>query len=426
MKEERTKKEKKVSPKVNINVIKLIGIGIVALILIGYLLYAVYGLIANPTDVLMVENGTVSEEEEATGYIIREEQVIKGNNYKNGMVQVKTEGERAAKDENVFRYYSAGEEELTKKIEELDQKIDEASDAENTAPLSSDIRVLDKEIEEKLAAIAKTNDIQKIEEYKKDIQKAITKKTNIVGENSPAGSYLKQLIEERRKLENQLNSGSEYVKAPVSGMVSYKVDGLEDVLTPDGFANLNQEFLDGLNLKTGQVVSNNSECGKIVNNYECYIATIMKKEKTHDIKVGSSLSLRFSNADEVPATVEYYQEQEDDNVLVVFYIKEDVEELINYRKISFDVVFWSNTGLKVPNTAIIKENNLSYVVRSRAGYLDKILVKIIKENDTYSLIGSYDTDELKELGFDSSEIRSMKSISLYDEVLINPTVDQAQ
>ena len=42
------------------------------------------------------------------------------------MVQIKTEGEKCAKDENIFRYYTTGEEELIKKIQELDEQIDEA------------------------------------------------------------------------------------------------------------------------------------------------------------------------------------------------------------------------------------------------------------------------------------------------------------
>lgn len=85
------------------------------------------------------------------------------------------------------------------------------------------------------------------------------------------------MIQERKNYENQLNSGSEYIKAPMSGVVSYKVDGLEDVLTPDDFSSYNRSFFEGLNLKTGQTVATNTECGKVVNNYECYIATIIKK-----------------------------------------------------------------------------------------------------------------------------------------------------
>lgn len=398
---------------------KKITIAIVVILLIAYGVFSVYQLIRNPTDVFMIENGKVALEEEAVGYVIREEQVVQGKNYKNGMVPIKAEGQRAAKNEPIFRYYSSGEEELIKKIEELDQKIDEAQASENTTVFPSDIKVLDKEIETKLEEISKLNNLQKIEEYKKSIDKAIAKKTEIIGKNSSSNT-MKKLIEERSSYETKLNSGSESITAPESGMVSYKVDGLEKVLTPNDFSTLNKDFLEGLNLKTGQVIATNSESGKIVNNYICYIATILPQEKVHDIKQDSKVTIRLSSSKEVEAKVVFYQEQ-DENVLAVFQISQAVEELINYRKISFDIIYWSFSGLKVPNSAIIQENNLSYVVRNRAGYLDKILVEVKKNNNTYSIIDSYDTDELKELGFTSSEIRKMKSISLYDEILTHPS-----
>ena len=148
------------------------------------------------------------------------------------------------------------------------------------------------------------------------------------------------MIQERKNYENQLNSGSEYIKAPMSGVVSYKVDGLEDVLTPDDFSSYNRSFFEGLNLKTGQTVATNTECGKVVNNYECYIATIIKKEQLHDIEQGDKLNLRLSNGDEISSSVEYAMEQTDDDVLVVFKISKDVEKLISNRKISFDIIFW--------------------------------------------------------------------------------------
>lgn len=398
---------------------KKITIAIVVILLIAYGVFSVYQLIRNPTDVFMIENGKVALEEEAVGYVIREEQVVQGKNYKNGMVPIKAEGQRAAKNEPIFRYYSSGEEELIKKIEELDQKIDEAQASENTTVFPSDIKVLDKEIETKLEEISKLNNLQKIEEYKKSIDKAIAKKTEIIGKNSSSNT-MKKLIEERSSYETKLNSGSESITAPESGMVSYKVDGLEKVLTPNDFSTLNKDFLEGLNLKTGQVIATNSESGKIVNNYICYIATILPQEKVHDIKQDSKVTIRLSSSKEVEAKVVFYQEQ-GENVLAVFQISQAVEELINYRKISFDIIYWSFSGLKVPNSAIIQENNLSYVVRNRAGYLDKILVEVKKNNNTYSIIDSYDTDELKELGFTSSEIRKMKSISLYDEILTHPS-----
>ena len=408
--------EEKIDVKRKKNKIKIVLVSILVVLIITYATYAAWQLFAHPTDVFLVEEGSISEEQRAEGYIIRNETKVQGNNYKNGIVQIKTEGEKCAKDENIFRYYSSGEDELVKKIQELDEKIDEAQKKDTTTILPSDIKLLDKEIDLRLAEISKNNDIQKISEYKKEIENYITKKTNIVGENSQAGSYLSNLIQERKNYENQLNSGSEYLKAPMSGVVSYKVDGLEDVLTPDDFSSFNRSFFDSLNLKTGQTIATNTECGKVVNNYVCYIATILKKDQLHDIKQGSSLKLRLSNGDEISSTVENLTEQTNDDVLVVFKISKDVEKLISNRKISFDIIFWQYSGYKVPNSAIIKENNLAYVIRNRAGYLTRVLVKVEKENENYSIIDNYSSDDLKEMGYNSSDLNVSTKINMYDEI----------
>ena len=161
-----------------------------------------------------------------------------------------------------------------------------------------------------------------------------------------------------------------------------------------------------------------------LNNYECYIATIIKKEQLHDIEQGDKLNLRLSNGDEISSSVEYAMEQTDDDVLVVFKISKDVEKLISNRKISFDIIFWQYSGYKVPNTAIIKENDLAYVVRNRAGYLTRVLVKVEKENDSYSIIDNYSSDELKEMGYNSSELNVSTKINMYDEIqtIANPEI----
>ena len=49
----------------------------------------------------------------------------------------------------------------------------------------------------------------KITEYNKEIKNLVTKKSKLTGENSSAGSYLKQLYNQRTALEEELNSGAE-------------------------------------------------------------------------------------------------------------------------------------------------------------------------------------------------------------------------
>ena len=137
------KKQQKKNKKFNIKVLlknkKLFLAYILIAIAVIYCFYKVFVLIQNPTDTFTVEQGKIYQEEANTGYIIREETVVKGSNYKNGMSQIKTEGERVAKNEAIFRYYSNNEENLVKKIAELDEKIDEAMNGQ-TELLSSDIK----------------------------------------------------------------------------------------------------------------------------------------------------------------------------------------------------------------------------------------------------------------------------------------------
>ena len=398
----------------------------VIFLVVLYLIYTIYLLVKQPTDIFTLEEGTLYSEETDIGYIIRDEVVIQGENYKNGMEKIKAEGEKVAVNEAVFRYYTRNEDTLKEKIAELDTKIQEAMASETNVIPAADIRSLETQIDEKLLEISSINDTTKLEEYKKEINELITKKANIAGDLSPQGSYLKELIEERRNYESELNSGAEYINSSKSGVVSYKVDGLEEVLKPteECLSTLSKEYLEQLDLQTGKTIPTSEECGKIVDNTYCYIATISNTEEAKNAKVNDSINVRLPSGEEVSAEIIYTLQEDSGDMVLVLRIEKGVEELINYRKISFDLIWWSETGLKIPNQAIVKEDDLAYVVRNRAGYLNKILVKVKREGEKYSIVEVYGTEELQELGFTSEEIMSYKKINLYDEVILNPDLSK--
>ena len=392
---------------------------ILALVFI-YAVYLVAKLVQNPTNTFMVTNGKISQEESDIGYIIREETVVKGQNYKNGMVKIKNEGEKVAKGDSVFRYYSSGEEELKNKIAELDVEIQSLMQNEKSS-FPSDVKLLESQIEKELDSIYGLNNAQKIQEYKKNINSYITKKAKI---SSPSNSRLKELLRQREEYENRLTSDSENVNAPESGIVSFRVDGLESVLTTEDFTKFNKSFLQDLKLKTGQTVASSEEVGKIINNYQCYIVFNSNTNEAKNSKVGDTIKIRVQNSDTLKASVENIIDEDDESKTITVKITNDVEKLIAYRKISFDIIWWDAEGFRIPNEAIKEENGLSYVVRNRNGYYNKMLVKILKQNDEYCIVRQYKTEELEELGFTSSQIYSMRNIALYDEIVLNPTDEQ--
>ena len=392
---------------------------ILALVFI-YAVYLVAKLVQNPTNTFMVTNGKISQEESDIGYIIREETVVKGQNYKNGMVKIKNEGEKVAKGDSVFRYYSSGEEELKNKIAELDVEIQSLMQNEKSS-FPSDVKLLESQIEKELDSIYGVNNAQKIQEYKKNINSYITKKAKI---SSPSNSRLKELLSQREEYENRLTSDSENVNSPESGIVSYRVDGLESVLTTEDFTKFSKNFLQDLKLKTGQTVASSEEVGKIINNYQCYIVFNSNTNEAKNSKVGDTIKIRVQNSDTLKASVENIIDEDDESKTITVKITNDVEKLIAYRKISFDIIWWDAEGFRIPNEAIKEKNGLSYVVRNRNGYYNKMLVKILKQNDEYCIVRQYKTEELEELGFTSSQIYSMRNIALYDEIVLNPTDEQ--
>ena len=425
--EEKTKVKSNNSKKKNNKLIKLLKkhkrkiLMLALLCIVIYIIYAVIQLIKDPTDTVYVEMGQIQEEEIAVGYIIRDETVVKGKNYKNGIEQIKTEGEKVAKGEAIFRYYSNNEKSLVEKIADLDEKIDKAMAETDNLP-SADARALEEQIDTKINQLYGASDLKVIQNSKEEIINNMTKKAKLTGELSPAGSYLQKLIDERNEYEKQLNSSSESLTATKSGLISYRVDGFEDILTPGDFDKYTKEFLDDLNLKTGQIIPTNNESGKIIDNYYCYITCVLDSQYAKDAEIGDEVKIRLPSGNEVDAVIEY-KKVESDDYIITLKIEKGVEELISYRKISFSIIWWSETGLKVPNQAISTEEKngkeIHYVVRTRIDYQDKIIVKILKQNERYAIVSKYTSDELKELGFTSQEILNMPNIAIYDEIFIN-------
>ena len=218
---------------------------------------------------------------------------------------------------------------------------------------------------------------------------------------------------------NILNSSSEIIKAPQAGLVSYRVDGLEDTLRVDDFDYLTKELLDSFKLKVGSVIPQSNSSGKIIDNYYCYIATFMATEKSSSCKVGDTVKIRLSNSGDVLSANIVFTKDDVDGKIIVMQIKSDVESLVQYRRVSFDMIWWSFSGFKIPNSYIYTENDISYINKLNAGFGEKIPVKVERQNETYSIINNYSNEELVSLGFTEEEAKDISTIKLYDQIIID-------
>lgn len=390
-----------------------------SIVIILYIFWSIYLLITHPTDIYIITQGTISQEDETVGYIIRNEQVQKGEGYENGIYAMVSEGQRVAINEPIFRYYSDNEKEIETQINELNYKIQNLLEQENNSnnSKSADIKAIESQIETKIESLSELSNYQEINEYKKNIDTLISKKINFIGDVTE-NNEIKKIIKQRNELENKLKNGTEYQKAPMSGIVSYRVDGLESILSADNLDIINEQYLENLDLKTNQIISASNECGKIIDNFKCYIAVTLDSSEAMNAKINDKVEIKISNSKEESAKIVHINEESGKRT-IIFQINKMDENLMNHRKVSVGVIWWAESGLKVPNQALVQENGLYYVTRNKAGVQSKILVNVKKQIDKYSIIESYTNDELKELGYGAQDIKNYKKIRNYDEILLN-------
>lgn len=400
----------------------------VLIILLIYFVISIVRFFKQPADTVMIKNGELIKYEEVVGYIIRDEEIIDTSGY-IGTPKAKVEDAiRVAKGKEILTYMSKEEEQINQKIKELDEKIQDAMDSRQTI-LNNDAKALDSEIEIYLYSSVKENtDVYSIYEQKKLINEKIEKKAKIVGDLSPVGSELKKLIEQRTTYEKELNNSEKKVTANKAGLVSYRVDNYENVLTLAGMSKLTIAELEKIKITTNQIIPLNMNNVKIINNFECYIAVPMYSEESRNANLYDSVYLRFDNTGEklINATVEYISEEENGR-LIIFKINTNVEELTKYRKIDLEVVWWQDKGLKVNKDAIQNTNIINTsgdslefkkITIKKASYTEDALIKIVREAGDFVIVDNYKDKELLEMGISDELINARSTLKMYDEVVV--------
>lgn len=431
----------------------------IVIILVVYFIISIVRLFQKPVDTVMIKNGKLIHYEEVVGYVIRNEEIVDTSSYDGAIKSSVQDATRVAKGSTIATYVSKSEQQIIDKIARLDEKIEKAIESKQTI-FSNDVKALETEIESNIYSNIKGNEnLYLLKEYKKNLNEKIEKKAKIVGELSPAGSELKTLMNERTTYEKELNDSEKILSASKAGLVSYRVDNLENVLTYDSISKLTIKDLKNIKVAMNQTIPMNGSQIKIIDNFGCCIAVPMKSQNAKDAKLNDVVYLRFKNTGDtlIPATIDYISNEEEE-VLLVFRIQTNIEELTKYRKIGLDVVWWSYTGLKVSkdtlfdtemnveiskyivndsgeekvyfnmqeipsgeNYEIINEQKiikLPTITIKKSYSQNDVFVKILRETEDFVIVDNYKDQELREMGISEDIITNRQTVKMYDECIV--------
>ncbi len=402
------------------NFTKVISIILVIVFLAYMLFHSIFSLITKNESTYIVRYGNISKEESLSGLVIREENVVSvpENVGSVSLQKIITEGKRIAEGENVYKFYTNDETDINKRIDDLNTQIQNEIANSDEKLVSIDTKLYDEQISSILKKISLPNDVQTIEEYKKNLDDLMSKKAQEMGKISSKESKLKDLVNQKTELEKQLDSASKFIKSERSGIVSYRIDGLEDKITSDDLSIYTEKYINELGLSNGQIVSTVENKGKIVNNFVSYIAVTSKSEEAQNAKVKQKLYVELPNGKVINARIVQINSNSEKSKTIIIKINQGIEDLLIYRKVNFNIIWWNDNGFKIPNSALIEDNGLHYVIKTRNGYSNLVLVKLDNQSDYYSIVSNYSTSEIKELT--NVLDKANTSLTLYDQILTKP------
>lgn len=177
------------------------------------------------------------------------------------------------------------------------------------------------------------------------------------------------------------------------GIISYKVDGLEESLEQEDISNLSYEKISKLKgsnevVESGERVNAGRPIFKVVSNFKFYLAVLLPKGQLQNYSPQDKVDIVFSQFPSQTLQGQVYKTILDapQNIMVL-KVDRFVRELLDLRKGEVKVSKNKYHGIVVPESAIIKENNKTKVrirgyvkdytkeVKVRAQVNDKVVIK---------------------------------------------------
>ena len=327
---------------------------------------------------------TVSESGQASGIVVREEQVIASDkeflslSVDDGK-EVASGGEIAIGVDSKAALDSASRaRELKKEITYVSSLLARAGSASGASDRDSDVRSAILQLNAAVSA-GSTSDLDDI---------CLDLSSLLFGSTSGSISQgdLDALNAELHQLENA-GAGRGSITAPAAGLFTSMTDGYES-LTPDMLENLTPDGVDALERTAPTKTA--SAIGKLVTAKKWYFASVMNKADADRLNLNGSASLDFPQHynGTVSATVMSKSEPDSSGkVAVVFACNAALADTLAMRKTTADVVYSEHTGLRVPLKAVhMDDDGQSYVYVVTAAQLEKKPIEIIYQTDDYCLV----------------------------------------
>lgn len=326
--------------------------------ILAYFAGAAWRGLRDPYPTVQAYAYSVDDTIEATGYLVRREQVLSGT---GGIVRlIPYEGEKVAVGTTVALLYADEEAlESSQRLETLEAEAGQLTAAitaaGETTQGESGERVIDAMVE--LHTATEKGDFTQLESQVSAFKSAIYQQAQRYGDAGDLASALSSAQAEITLLRSQTAQSTGRVTVAESGIFSGQVDGYESVLTPESLERMTPSDIDALENKALPVGEN--QLGRLITDATWYFIFPMGETESRRLSEGGSVTVRFSRdwSGEVDMTVERISTPENGRVSVLLSSHRFLSDITLLRRQTVELVFNSTRGLRVPTEAVRVETD---------------------------------------------------------------------
>lgn len=318
------------------------------------------------------------------------------------------DGSRVAKGGTIANIYDSENASITmSEIDDLNEQITDITDLQNyNNQQAADLGLINDRVDsaiDELITASSYGSFADMHDNCDELLSALNRRRMLTGEQTDFSEHLTQLNNRLNELKAALPNAKGRITAAQSGYFSTSTDGYEAVLDCSDLSAVTVDFLD--NMKPQTLESN--VVGKIVSDYEWYIAAKVNINDSLKYKVGDQLTVRTllrSNPELEVEVAAINLSETAESAVVIFSCDQMSKELASMRTGPMTVVNAVHSGLKVSKSAlrVVDSQTGVYVVSGIT--LNFVPVEVLYSNEDYMIC--------------KQEQSTSEVLRLYDEVVV--------
>jgi len=369
------------------------GIFLIIVLFFSYKIFGLFSSFGSAEELYIVEYGSIVQENEYDCLVLRDETLVFPN--QSGEVNYKVnEGDKVRKG---YRLYEIGPRQMGAESGD-DKPIIDLKTAGEYTRVSYDLLDVQKQVQDirRLSANGKYEGIILIKKAIDEKIKQFEKKDSL------------------DKIEEQYRG----IQSPISGIVSFELDGYEQILNRESvrmldMAKVHSENIVSKSVKV-EVTDSENPILKIVDNSVWYVYVYTDLRNIDRFKDGAKVKIVFEDEDVDAQVIE--TNSEIGNCFVILRINEQARALFGKRMTRMHIINKNVIGLIVPvNSLVYQEDEIGVLIKDLNGKAVFKPVSVEGENSEWAIVSDgifYRKDE------DGNE-ESVDTVKVYDEIIVN-------